>query len=86
MCEGILILVINNACIHIQLFSTKLKAFMRETIGHVMDERMKSKEVRNDLIDTLIELREEDKDKTFTVENQGEQLPPFNTFKNVALY
>lgn len=37
-----------------------------------MDEREKSKVERNDLIDTLVQLRAEDKDKKFTVENPGE--------------
>lgn len=36
-----------------------------------MDEREKSGVNRNDLIDTLIELRNEDKDKKFSTENIG---------------
>lgn len=39
-----------------------------------MDSRAKSGEVRNDLIDALLTLREEDKDKPFSYTNVGKSL------------
>lgn len=44
---------------------------MRDSCHFAMNERAKSGEVRNDLIDALLALREEDKDKPFSYTNIG---------------
>lgn len=54
-----------------QTFTKKTTTFLRESIGYVMDEREKSGVRSNDLIDTLIDLREEDKNKKFSIDNIG---------------
>jgi len=46
-----------------QVFSKEAGRFLRETINYVMSEREKSGIVRQDLIDTLITLKNEDNGK-----------------------
>lgn len=47
----------------IKAFGSMSNKFMRESINYAMDSREKSGEIRNDLIDTLVVLRNEDKGK-----------------------
>lgn len=55
-----------------KLFSPRSSAFLRESIELAMAERQRTTAaVRNDLIDTLLELREEDKDKVLSPTNIG---------------
>lgn len=58
-------------CGPFQTFGNEANQFMRESIGFAMDKRAKSGEVRHDLIDTLLVLREEDKDKPFSTTDVG---------------
>lgn len=44
-------------------FSKETTDFLRETIKGIMEEREKSGEIRDDLIDTLVTMKTEDKDK-----------------------
>lgn len=46
-----------------KFFTQETTTFMRETINKVMEERERTGEIRNDLIDTLVTLKNEDKDK-----------------------
>lgn len=46
-----------------KLFSAPTSVFLRSTINYVMGEREKSGEIRNDLIDVLVKLKNEDKNK-----------------------
>lgn len=50
-------------------FSKQSTTFLRNTINYIMGEREKSGFVRNDLIDTLISLKNEDKSETLTATN-----------------
>lgn len=63
-----------------QVFGAESDKFLRDSCNFAMDERVKSGEVRNDLIDALLTLREEDKDKPFSYKNIGNYmnkiLPP----------
>ncbi|KAH8254911.1 hypothetical protein KR026_004527 [Drosophila bipectinata] len=43
----------------IQFFTPEFSSFMRKTIGHVMEDRERTGNVRNDLIDILVALRKE---------------------------
>ncbi|KAH8331649.1 hypothetical protein KR074_009053 [Drosophila pseudoananassae] len=43
----------------IQFFTPEFSSFMRKTIGHVMEDRERTGNVRNDLIDVLVALRKE---------------------------
>lgn len=52
-------------------FSKESDKFLRESIGYVMDEREKNGKIRNDLIDTLVTLRNEDKHKPFSTSEVG---------------
>lgn len=45
----------------LQVFSEETGVFLRKSINYVMSEREKSGNTRQDLIDTLITLRNEDK-------------------------
>ncbi|KAH8271607.1 hypothetical protein KR018_011028 [Drosophila ironensis] len=45
--------------LRIQFFTPEFSLFMRNTIGHVMEDRERTGFVRNDLIDVLVSLRKE---------------------------
>lgn len=47
-----------------QVFSKEASKFLRESITYVMSEREKSGHIRQDLIDTLVSLKNEDKGKS----------------------
>lgn len=51
------------AILKFKLFSKETSDFMRDTINGVIEERAVTGEIRDDLIDTLVTLRNEDKDK-----------------------
>lgn len=48
--------------------------FLRDTVGCMIEERVRSNFVRNDLIDTLLELRNEDKHKVLSADNMGTSI------------
>lgn len=52
-------------------FSKPSTKFLRDSIEYVMDEREKAGTIRNDLIDTLVSLRNEDKNKIFSTSEVG---------------
>lgn len=54
-----------------QVFSKESTVFLRNSINHIMSEREQSGTVRNDLIDTLINLKNEDKSKHLSATNVG---------------
>lgn len=57
-----------------QVFGKDSDHFLRESCYMMMDQRAKSGTKRNDLIDTLLNLREEDKDKPFSYTNISKYL------------
>ncbi|KAJ6633076.1 putative cytochrome P450 6g2 [Pseudolycoriella hygida] len=60
-----------------KVFSKDSGKFLRDSINHIIGEREKSKAVRNDLIDTLINLKNEDKFKQLSASDlvfQGDAI------------
>ncbi|KAJ6641325.1 putative cytochrome P450 6g2 [Pseudolycoriella hygida] len=55
-----------------KVFSQDSTKFIRDSINHIIGEREKSKAVRNDLIDTLISLKKEDKSEHLSATNVAE--------------
>lgn len=54
-----------------QTFGKEANEFLRESINYAIDERAKTGKVRNDLIDTLLALRNEDQGKPFSTTDIG---------------
>ncbi|XP_054737901.1 uncharacterized protein LOC129244309 [Anastrepha obliqua] len=57
--KAIFFIPILTTIFHVKVFSASVTKFLRKTINNVMEERIKSGIVRNDLIDILIKLRRE---------------------------
>lgn len=74
--------------LRLKTFGEKSNRFMRESINYAMDSREKSGEIRNDLIDTLLELRKEDKGKAASSTELGkiELLFNFELVFNLILF
>lgn len=69
-----MVVVVKKKKLLLQLFSKETTVFLRNTIGEIISEREKTGATRNDLIDTLIILKNEDKAKHSSVTDVGNML------------